>query len=222
MYAYPEEIISKTTDFVKSKSLGESSGHDWWHIYRVHKLAVYIAKQEKADLYIVELAALLHDLDDWKFNAPGSAHAADWLAQCGLETETVQKITSVIGQVSFKGAGEKNMAVTLEAKVVQDADRLDAIGAIGIARAFAYGGYNKSELYNPDEMPALHENFEAYKKSRSHTINHFYEKLLLLKDRLYTETAKKLSEKRHQFLEDFLSQFYAEWNFNPDYEIETK
>lgn len=214
MYDYSAYIISKTADFVKSKSLGESSGHDWWHIYRVHKLAVYLGKQERANLYIVELAALLHDLDDWKFNATGSSHAADWLMQCGVDLGTIQNIVCVIGQVSFKGAGETNRAETIEAKVVQDADRLDAIGAIGIARTFAYGGFNKSEIYNPDDKPGLHENFEAYKKSQSHTINHFYEKLLLLKDRLNTETAKKLSEKRHQFLEDFLSQFYAEWNFN--------
>jgi len=211
---YSADIITKTIDFVKSKSEGESSGHDWWHIYRVHKLAVYLAKKENADLFIVELASLLHDLDDWKFNDPDSRQAVAWMQQSHLDKVTIEKVSDVIAKVSFKGAGEANKADTIEAQVVQDADRLDAIGAIGIARAFAYGGYKNREIFQPDIAPELHDNFDAYQKNQSHTINHFYEKLLLLKDRLNTASAKKLAERRHQFLEDFLSEFHFEWNFN--------
>jgi len=210
---YSSEIILRTIDFVRSKSEGESSGHDWWHIYRVHKLAVYLAKKENADLFIVELAALLHDLDDWKFNESGSQQALEWLNKCNIQEETIIKILSMIEQVSFKGAGESDKTDTLEARVVQDADRLDAMGAIGIARAFAYGGFKNRELFNPDIKPEIHENFEAYKKSCGHTINHFYEKLLLLKDNLHTASAKILAEERHLFMEEFLSQFYKEWDF---------
>lgn len=214
MIDYSADIIARTSDFVKSKSDGESSGHDWWHIYRVYKLAVYLARKEKADIFIVELSALLHDLDDWKFNKSGSQHALDWLRECGLETKIQKKISAVIEQVSFKGANEINKAETIEAKVVQDADRLDAIGAIGIARAFAYGGNKNREIYNPDVSYEFHNDFDAYQKNQSHTINHFYEKLLLLKDGLNTPSAKELAIKRHKFLEDFLSKFYAEWNFD--------
>lgn len=213
MSIYSSEIILRTIDFVRSKSEGESSGHDWWHIYRVHKLAVYLAKKENADLFIVELAALLHDLDDWKFNESGSQQALEWLNKCDIQEETAHIILSVINQVSFKGAGESDKTDTLEARVVQDADRLDAMGAIGIARAFAYGGFKNRELFNPDIRPGIHENFEAYKKSCGHTINHFYEKLLLLKDNLHTASAKILAEERHLFMEEFLSQFYKEWDF---------
>jgi len=211
---YSEDIIAKTIDFVRSKSEGESSGHDWWHIYRVHKLAVYLAKKEKADLFVIELASLLHDLDDWKFNNPDSCQAVDWMQQCNLDKDTIEKVMDVIAKVSYKGAGEANKADTIEAQVVQDADRLDAIGAIGIARAFAYGGYKNREIFQPGITPELHGNFDAYQKNQSHTINHFYEKLLLLKDRLNTSAARKLAEKRHQVLEDFLTEFHAEWNFN--------
>lgn len=214
MTEYSENIIGKTVDFVRSKSEGESSGHDWWHIYRVHKLAVYLAKKEKADIFVIELSSLLHDLDDWKFNNPDSCQAIDWMHRCGLDNETVEKVIDVISKVSYKGAGEANKADTIEAQVVQDADRLDAIGAIGIARAFAYGGYKNREIFQPDITPELHGDFVAYQKNQSHTINHFYEKLLLLKDRLNTSAAKKLAEKRHQVLEDFLAEFYSEWNFN--------
>jgi len=211
---YPADIIGKTIDFVKSKSEGESSGHDWWHIFRVHKMAVILAKKECADLFVVELASLLHDLDDWKFNDPDSRRAEAWMQQCRMDKITIEKVVDVIAKVSFKGAGEANKADTIEAQVVQDADRLDAIGAIGIARAFAYGGYKNREIFQPDVAPELHGNFDAYQKNQSHTINHFYEKLLLLKDRLNTASAKKLAERRHQFLTDFLTEFHYEWNFN--------
>ncbi len=210
------DIITKTVSFVRSKSEGESSGHDWWHIYRVHRMAKYLAIAEKADNFIVELAALLHDLDDWKFNHDGSNNAAEWLQKSGLDQRLIMKVMEVIEQVSFKGAGQDTHAETIEAQVVQDADRLDAIGAIGVARAFAYGGYKHRELYRPDVLPVLHNDFEAYRNNQSHTINHFYEKLLLLRDRMNTATAKKLAGKRHQFLEFFLSEFYEEWNFPAD------
>jgi uncharacterized protein len=211
---YSADIIFKTIDFVKSKSEGESSGHDWWHIYRVRKMAVYLAKEEKADIFVIELASLLHDLDDWKFNTPDSCQAVDWMQKCALDEVTIEKVMDVITKVSYKGAGEANKADTIEAQVVQDADRLDAIGAIGIARAFAYGGYKNREIFRPGISPELHGNFDAYQKNQSHTINHFYEKLLLLKDRLNTSAARKLAEKRHQVLEDFLTEFHSEWNFN--------
>jgi len=212
--AAPDNLTQRTIDFVKSSSLGEVSGHDWWHIYRVYNMAVYLARKENADVFIVELAALLHDIDDWKFNAPGSCRAHEWLTQCRLEKNKIRKIIDVIETVSYKGAGEPNKAATIEAQVVQDADRLDAIGAIGIARTFAYGGCYGREIYNPYCPPVLHENFEAYKKNQSHTINHFYEKLLLLKNMLNTATAKVLAVERHAFLEKFLAEFFAEWNFN--------
>lgn len=214
MTATADNIIQKTIDFVKSSSSGEASGHDWWHIFRVHNMAVYLAREEKSDLFVVELAALLHDIDDWKFNAQGSGKAFAWLTQCGLQENTGQQILEVIDTVSYKGAGEPNQATTIEAQVVQDADRLDAIGAIGIARTFAFGGSHGREIYNPQCPPVMHANFEAYKKNQSHTINHFYEKLLLLKDRLNTYSAKALAEERHAFLEKFLAAFFAEWNFN--------
>ncbi|HNX06174.1 MAG TPA: HD domain-containing protein [Bacteroidales bacterium] len=214
MAAYPDDIIKKTLDFVKSSSVGEASGHDWWHIYRVHNMAVYLARKERAELFVVELAALLHDIDDWKFNAQGSCKAHAWLTQCGLPENIIQQIVEVIDTVSYKGAGEPNQATTIEAQVVQDADRLDAIGAIGIARTFAFGGSHGREIYNPHCPPLLHANFDAYKKNQSHTINHFYEKLLLLKDRLNTDTAKAMAAERHAFLETFLAEFFAEWNFN--------
>jgi len=211
---YPEDIIAKTIAFVKSETAGEPSGHDWWHIYRVHKMAVYLAAKENADIFIVELAALLHDLDDWKLSESGSCHAFNWLCACGLDSHTIEQITHVIGQVSFKGAGETIKPDTIEGQVVQDADRLDAIGAVGIARAFAYGGYKNRELFHPDVPPGYHADFDAYKSKHSHTINHFYEKLLLLKDRMNTISAKQLAEHRHIILEGFLIEFYAEWYFN--------
>jgi uncharacterized protein len=207
-------IIEKTREYVMREFSGEGSGHDWWHIYRVHKLSVYIAKKENADLFPVEMASLMHELDDWKFNAEGSDKTGHWLQQCQLGNNDIKKIKQIISKVSFKGAGEKSTGLTLEEMVVQDADRLDAMGAIGIARAFAYGGFKNREIYNPDIQPVLHKNFSEYKKSQSHTINHFYEKLLLLSGRMNTATAESLAAKRHQFIEKFLKEFFNEWNFN--------
>jgi uncharacterized protein len=208
---FQETLISQTIAFVKSISEGEGSGHDWWHIYRVDKLAVYLAGNENADIFIVRLAALLHDLDDWKFNSPDSQNAKNWLTKCGMEEEELDRIIHIIQQVSYTGAGENSIPDSLESQIVQDADRLDALGAIGIARAFAYGGFKNREIFNPEILPVLHSDSDAYRKNQSHTINHFYEKLLLLKDRLNTSAAKEIASERHQFMEIFLKHFYQEW-----------
>lgn len=211
-----QEIIAATTAYVKDLLTGEGSGHDWWHIYRVWKNSLHIASKEPgADLFIVELAALLHDIGDHKFHngdeTVGPRMVREWLEKLEVEEQLIQHICSIIKDLSFKGAGTTSAMATLEGRIVQDADRLDAIGAIGIARAFAYGGHKGRELYDPSVPPVLHDTFEAYKSGVAPTINHFYEKLLLLKDRLHTPTARVLAESRHQYMEQFLKQFYAEW-----------
>lgn len=210
-------MITQIVKSVEEACKNDSSGHDWWHIYRVVNLAKQIAKKEGANIEVVELAALLHDLDDWKLNESNTFHlpkARKILSENGFSKETIETILGIIDQVSFKGADVETKPSSLEAMVVQDADRLDAIGAIGIARTFAYGGHKNQPLHDPELKPTLHSNFEEYKKTRTSTINHFYEKLLLLKDRLNTPTAKQLAEKRHQFMEHFLEQFYSEWNLD--------
>jgi uncharacterized protein len=211
-----QEIIDRTATFIKEQLSGESSGHDWWHVYRVWKSAVHIAKQEQADLFVVELAALLHDIADWKFHdgndEVGPQRAAEWLQTLQVDDATITHVCDIIRHISFKGAGVTTAMQTIEGKVVQDADRLDAIGAIGIARTFAYGGSKGHEMYNPDLSPHLHDSFEDYKQNQSHTINHFYEKLLLLKERMNTTTARQLAEQRHRVMEDYLDQFYREWD----------
>jgi len=200
---------------LESEFRNESSGHDWWHIYRVWNLAKRIAVKENAELYIVELASLLHDVDDWKFaDHNGPSKTIKLLESVGVDNETIELVTEIISSVSFKGAGVETIPQTIEGKIVQDADRLDAIGAIGIARTFAYGGFKGRNIYNPDVEPILHSSFDDYKKSASHTINHFYEKLLLLRDRMNTQTGKELAAKRHLFMETYLEQFYSEWNAN--------
>ncbi len=209
-----QRIIQKTTDYIKREFQADSSGHDWWHIYRVWKNALAICDVEKGDRFVVQLAALLHDLDDWKFNAdadetPRKARA--WMEACGVEADVIERVCEIISRVSYKGAGVENTMNSLEGFIVQDADRLDAIGAIGIGRAFAYGGYKNRLMYDPDSPPQLHETFEQYKNSNSATINHFYEKLLLLKDLMNTSTAQKIAEQRHQVMVDFLEQFMKEW-----------
>ncbi len=209
-------ILKATQSFVQKKLAEDTSGHDWWHIQRVHNLAKKIAQAEGGDLFIIELAALLHDISDWKFNGGdeylGGKIAHDWLKELGADTETCEKVEGIINNLSFKGAQVSEKMRSLEGKIVQDADRLDAIGAIGIARTFTYGGYKGRPMYQPDVEPILHESFEAYKNKTSHTINHFYEKMLLLKDRMNTPTAKHLAEARHQFVEQYLAQFLLEWN----------
>lgn len=210
-----DALIAATADYVKELLTGEGSGHDWWHIYRVWNNAKAIAAQEEASLFIVELAALLHDIGDHKFHdgdeTVGPRMAAEWLGRHQVLPEVTQHICLIIKVLSFKGAGTSSAMSSPEGCIVQDADRLDAIGAIGIARAFAYGGHKSRELYNPHIPPERHDSFAAYKASTAPTINHFYEKLLLLKDRMHTEAAKELAGLRHQYMEAFLEQFYAEW-----------
>ena len=208
------EIIQKTREYIKQEFSDDSSGHDWWHIYRVWKNAVTICQHEKADAFIVELAALLHDLDDWKFNDMGDEtplRAKAWLDSCGVEISTADKVCEIIMHISYKGAGVENKMKSLEGLIVQDADRLDAIGAIGIGRAFAYGGYKNRPMYDPESTPQMHATFEQYKNSKSATINHFYEKLLLLKDMMNTNSAKRIAEQRHEVMVNFLDQFMNEW-----------
>jgi uncharacterized protein len=209
-------VIQRTEAFVRETLTGDSTGHDWWHINRVRNVALKLAKTEGADPYIVELAALLHDIADWKFHdgdiTAGATKARQWLTTLGVD-ETIQaRVAQIILTVSFKGAGVTNEVDTLEGQVVQDADRLDALGAIGIARTFAYGGHFNRVMYDPEEKPVQHATFEQYKSSKGTTINHFYEKLLLLKDRLNTKAAKEFAESRHKFVEDFLQEFYDEWD----------
>ena len=208
------EIIQKTAEYIKLEFGDDSSGHDWWHIYRVWKNALSICEQEKADVFLVELAALLHDLDDWKFNGSEDEtpyRAKAWMQECGIEFRIIEQVCEIIMHVSYKGAHVENKMRSLEGFIVQDADRLDAIGAIGIGRAFAYGGYKNRQMYDPDSPPNLHNSFEQYKNSKSATINHFYEKLLLLKDMMNTVTAKRIAEQRHEVMLQFLDQFMREW-----------
>ncbi len=209
-------IIDKTCRFVEEKLAGEGSGHDWWHIYRVWNLAKNIAGQEGANLIIVELSALLHDIADWKFHngddSIGPKLAEQFLVENQVERRVIDPVIEIITSISYKGAGVPTPMNTLEGKVVQDADRLDAIGALGIARTFAYGGHKNRLIYHPEEKPVLHQSFEDYKKNDGHTINHFYEKLLLLKDRMNTASGKRLAEARHQFMQAYLDQFYREWD----------
>ena len=209
-------VLEQTADHVRQLLAGDSSGHDWWHIERVRGMALAIGRGEGADLYIVELAALLHDIADWKFHGGddglGPRRAAEWLSALDVAPAVIEYISEIIRQISFKGAQVATPMRTLEGQVVQDADRLDAIGAIGIARAFAYGGHAGRALYDPDIAAEGHASFEAYKKNSGPTINHFHEKLLLLKDRMNTPTARRLAEGRHQFIVDYLQRFHAEWN----------
>ena len=210
-----DQIIIQTTEYIKTRLMGEGSGHDWWHVYRVWKNAIYIGKQESVDLFVVELAALLHDVADWKFHDGnveiGPQVAKEWLESLGVTEEIVSHVCQIIKDISFKGAGVVTAMKTTEGMVVQDADRLDALGAIGIARTFAYGGSKSREMYNPDMKPEMHASFEQYKNSQGTSINHFYEKLLLLKELMNTATAKQIAVKRHAVMEDYLQQFFNEW-----------
>lgn len=211
-----ELIINKTKEYVKDKLNGEGTGHDFWHILRVCKTSIYIGEKENADLFVIELAALLHDIGDWKFSESnidmGAKISRQWLESLGVDDHTISKITKIIGSMSFKGGTTNAKQETIEGKAVQDADRLDALGAIGIGRAFAYGGYKHRELYNPNIKPQKYENFEKYKKNVGTTVNHFYEKLLLLKDLMNTETGKAMAKEKHKFMENYLDQFFREWD----------
>jgi uncharacterized protein len=213
-----ENIINSTINFVREALENDASGHDWWHIQRVYNLAKHIAIKEKANLFVVELAALLHDISDWKFNGGdalrGGVVASQWLDSLGVEKSICTQVELIINTISFKGVNVKNQASSLEAIIVQDADRLDAIGAIGIARAFAYGGNKNRQIHNPIQTPNLHNSFEEYKKNNSSTINHFHEKLLHLAKRMNTRTGQEIAIQRHSFMQQFLAQFMQEWNFN--------
>jgi uncharacterized protein len=209
-------VIARIADEVERKLGGESSGHDWWHIHRVWKMAEHIANNTSANPLVVQLAALLHDIADWKFHdgdeAVGPHFARSLLIRYSLPDEIIDAVCAIIPEVSFKGAGVASEPSTLEGKIVQDADRLDAIGAIGIARAFAYGGHAGRAMYDPHTAPVMYTSKEAYIANKSPTINHFYEKLLLLKERLNTEEARRIAQKRHEFIEEYLRQFFMEWN----------
>ncbi|MBO6201244.1 MAG: HD domain-containing protein [Chryseobacterium sp.] len=210
------ELINKTIELVKEKLEGTESGHDWFHIERVWKLSLKIQEKEGGDKLIIELAALLHDIADPKFHNGDETIATkivtEFLTEQKVHQETIDKVIFIIENMSFKNRNEAPKDLPLELKIVQDADRLDAIGAIGIARTFNFGGYKNNLMYHPDIEPKLTQSKEEYKKSNGTTINHFYEKLLLLKDLLNTKTAKEIAEHRHQFMLQFLDEFYKEWN----------
>lgn len=210
------EITEKTIAFVKKALTNAEGGHDWFHTERVFKNALFIAKDEpKADPMVVALGALLHDIADSKFHDGneeiGPTMARDFLSDLGVATPVIDHVVNIIKNISFKGGNFNQKFQSTELDIVQDADRLDALGAIGIARCFNYGGFKNRPLYDPDIPPKLHMSKEEYKKSISPTINHFYEKLLLLKDRMNTVTGKKMAGQRHEFMKDFLEQFYEEW-----------
>lgn len=210
-----KEIIKKTTDYVKSELAGNEGGHDWWHIYRVWQTAKRIAEKEKVDMLVVELGALLHDIADSKFHQGneeiGPEKAEKFLVSLGIQKEIIVHIIQIIRNISFKGGNRAQKFRSPEFDVVQDADRLDAIGAIGIARTFNYGGYVHRPIFDPGIQPNLNMTAEEYKKSTAPTLNHFYEKLLLLKDRMNTDTGRKMAVDRHTFMEKFLEEFYNEW-----------
>ena len=211
------EYVEETITFVKETLKGAEGGHDWFHIQRVFNNTLAISKEESVDILVVSLAALLHDIADAKFHDGdeqiGPKMAREFLNSIGVNQEVIKHVIAIIENISFKNSLEKNKRRfhSKELEVVQDADRLDAIGAIGIARAFNYGGFKNRVLYDPDTPPKLNMSKEEYKNSTAPTINHFYEKLLLLKDQMNTATGKKMAEQRHHFMLDYLEQFYGEW-----------
>jgi len=210
-----DQLIAETVKFVKHTLEGAESGHDWWHIQRVWNNALQIIKTESADGLIVELSALLHDIADSKFHDGdeeiGPKKAGDFLSSQKLPEDLILHVQQIIRNMSYKASLGKVEFHSKELGIVQDADRLDAIGAIGIARAFTYGGFKNRELYNPEIPPALNMSKEEYKNSAAPTINHFYEKLLLLKDKMNTESGRRIAAERHLFMEQYLEQFFREW-----------
>lgn len=211
-----QNLINDTIAFVKKELENAEGGHDWFHIERVYKNAVLIANGEKCALLIVQLGALLHDIADSKFHdgdeTVGPKKARLFLESNYVPENTIEHVVNIIENISFKGGHVAQKFTSLELDIVQDADRLDAIGAIGIARTFNYGGFKNRAIYNPEIKPNLNMSKEEYKNSDAPTINHFYEKLLLLKDKMNTKTGKEIAAQRHEFMELFLNQFYAEWN----------
>jgi uncharacterized protein len=211
-------IINETENFVKNELSGAEGGHDWWHIWRVWKLSVKIAETEDADLFVVELGALLHDIADSKFyngdETLGPQKARNFLESLGVDESVIDHVVKIIENISFSAGKGKQSFRSKELDIIQDADRLDAMGAIGIARAFNYGGFKNRQLYNPAIKPKMNMTKEEYKLNNAPTINHFYEKLLLLKDKMNTGTGKKMAIQRHEYMEKFLARFYREWEGN--------
>ena len=209
------DLISKTISFVKEKLENAEGGHDWFHIERVFKNAVLISKNEVCDVTVVKLGALLHDIADSKFHdgdeTVGPRIAREFLESENVDEEIIMHVVNIIENISYKGGNFEKKFSSIELDVVQDADRLDAIGAIGIARTFNYGGFKNRALYDPNIAPNSSMTKEEYKKNDSPTLNHFYEKLLLLKDKMNTQTGKQIAQERHRYMEGFLAQFYAEW-----------
>lgn len=210
------QIIENTILFVKNKLAQAEGGHDWFHIERVYKNALLIAKEEECDLTVVKLAALLHDIADSKFHngdeSIGPKVAREFLESQKVSEDIILHVIAIIENISFKGGNFEKKFHSKELEIVQDADRLDAIGAIGIARTFNYGGFKNRVIYDPNIPPKMNMSKEEYKNSESPTLNHFYEKLLLLKDKMNTKTGKNIAQKRHDFMVTFLSHFYAEWD----------
>ncbi|MEM9544631.1 MAG: HD domain-containing protein [Bacteroidota bacterium] len=208
-------LIQNTIDFVKKELENAEGGHDWFHIERVYRNSILIAKTEEVNTTVVSLGALLHDIADSKFHngdeTIGPRIARKWLESQNADENIINHVIQIIDNISFKGGNVEQKFRSPELDVVQDADRLDAIGAIGIARTFNYGGFKDMKIYDPNILPQLGMTKEEYKKSKAPTINHFYEKLLLLKDRMNTKTGRRLAEKRHAYMEGFLEQFYKEW-----------
>ena len=211
-------IINRTVDFVKHTLKDAEGGHDWFHIQRVFNNAKLIVKTESADEFIVSLSALLHDIADSKFHdgdeTIGPKKATEFLMSQNIDSIVIEHVVQIIKNISFKGGNVMRTFSSKELDIVQDADRLDAIGAIGIARCFNYGGFKNREIFNPKIQPKLNMTKEEYKNSNTPSINHFYEKLLLLKDRMNTATGKRVAIERHKFMEKYLHQFYAEWDGN--------
>lgn len=211
-----DNILSETISFVKTELAHAEAGHDWFHIERVYKTTIAINQLEKGDELVVRLAALLHDIADPKFNdgdeeiGPNKAEA--FLHSISVSPDIIRHVKNIIKNMSFKNSFEKNLFQSKELQIVQDADRLDAIGAIGIARAFTYGGYKNRVLYDPEIKPELNHTKESYKNTTAPTLNHFHEKLLLLKNKMNTEAGKRIAESRHQFMLNYLDQFHAEWD----------
>ena len=209
------KLLDNTILFVKQKLENAEAGHDWFHIERVYKNALLIAQDEVCDIQIVKLGALLHDIADSKFNngdeTVGPKVAREFLESQNASDETITHVVNIIENISFKGGNFEKKFNSKELEIVQDADRLDALGAIGIARTFNYGGFKNRQLYNPNIAPKINMSKEEYKDSTAPTLNHFYEKLLLLKDKMNTQAGKRIAQERHKFMENFLSQFYAEW-----------
>ncbi len=211
-----DQQVNATIDFVKEALINAEGGHDWFHTLRVYNNALLIAKNETVDKLIVALGALLHDIADSKFHdgdeTVGPKVARKFLFEHNVDSLVIEHVINIIENISFKGGNEAQKFKSIELDVIQDADRLDAIGAIGIARCFNYGGFKNRTLYNPDIKPNLNMSKEEYKKSTAPTVNHFYEKLLLLKDRMNTKSGKRIATERHNYMQQFLDQFYSEWN----------